>query len=137
MRRLIKKRQILVFVCLIFLGFLICPVLAAEDSPNETLKSLEDVAGQAGLKTETRLPVLVGKIAEKALQLIGLIMVVLLISGGFMWMTSGGSEEKVKKAKDLMGAAVIGLVIIILAYAIAHFVIVKLSEVTDIKPPDQ
>jgi len=136
MRRLIKKRQILVFVCLIFLGFLICPVLA-DDSSNETLKSLENVAGQAGLKTETRLPVLVGKIAEKALQLIGLIMVVLLISGGFMWMTSGGSEEKVKKAKDLMGAAVIGLVIIILAYAIAHFVIVKLSEVTDIKPPDQ
>jgi len=46
-------------------------------------------------------------------------------------MASGGNEEKIKGAKKLMGAAVIGLIIIVLAYAIATFVIGNLANVTN------
>jgi hypothetical protein len=39
-----------------------------------------------------------------------------------MWMTSGGNEERVKKAKQILIAAIIGLVIILSAYAITNFI---------------
>jgi len=73
----------------------------------------------------------VGKIIKVVLSLLGLVAVVLIIIGGFQWMASGGNEEKIKGAKKLMGAAVIGLIIIVLAYAIATFVIGNLANVTN------
>ena len=53
--------------------------------------------------------------------LLGLVAVILILYGGFTWMTAGGSEEKVEKAKKIVTAAVIGLVIVILAWAIVIF----------------
>ena len=81
--------------------------------------------GSAGLSE------IIGNIIQIVLSLLGLIAVVLIIAGGFQWMTSGGNEEKIKGAKKLMGSALVGLVIVILAYAIAAFVIGRLSGVTD------
>lgn len=80
---------------------------------------------------ETDIPTIIGRIVNIVLGLMGLVAVVLIIVGGFQWMTSGGSEEKIKKAKGLMGAALIGLVIVVLAYAIANFVIDQLTNITD------
>lgn len=60
----------------------------------------------------------------------GLVLVILILVGGFRWMTSGGNEETIKNAKGLMSNAVIGLVIVILAYAIAWFVITRLQEIS-------
>lgn len=80
--------------------------------------------GNAGLSE------IIGNIIQIVLSLLGLVAVVLIIIGGFQWMTSGGNEEKIKSAKKLMGSALVGLVIVILAYAIAAFVIGKLSGVT-------
>ncbi len=56
------------------------------------------------------------------LTLIGIIFVVLLMYGGFVYMTSGGNDEKVKKAKNTLKAAVIGLVIIVSGYSITYFI---------------
>jgi len=43
-------------------------------------------------------------------------------------MTAGGNDEKVGKAKKMMIQGVIGMIIILLAYAIATFVIQRLNE---------
>jgi hypothetical protein len=66
---------------------------------------------------------LAGQIIRSALTFLGIIFVALVIYGGFLYMTSSGKEDKVKKAKDMILAAVIGLVIVISAYAIANFVL--------------
>ena len=57
------------------------------------------------------------------LSLLGLVAVIMIIIGGFKYMMSGGDEDKVKKAKKLLISGLVGLIIIILAYAIASFVI--------------
>lgn len=62
-----------------------------------------------------------------ALSLVGVIFLVLVIYGGFLWMTAGGTEAQVKKAKDIITAAVIGVVLIAAAYAITNFVFQSLS----------
>ncbi len=62
------------------------------------------------------------------LSLLGLIALIMILMGGFKWMTSGGNEEKVGEAKKLLGAGVVGIVIILAAYAITQFVVVQMQE---------
>ena len=69
------------------------------------------------------LPVLIGKLINAFLGVLGIILVVYLVWAGFLWMTASGEEEKVKRAKAMIQQAVIGMVIVIAAYAIASFVI--------------
>ncbi len=65
-----------------------------------------------------------------ALGFLGIITVAVIIAGGFFWMTSAGSEEKVEKAKGLIFGGVVGLAIVLSAYAIATFVIRSLERAT-------
>ena len=64
------------------------------------------------------------------LGLLGTIAVVLIIYGGWMWMTSQGNAEKVQKAKMILTSAIIGLVIILASYAIARFVLQNIYDAT-------
>lgn len=68
----------------------------------------------------------VAKIIRVGLGLLGTIAVVLVIYAGFLWMTAAGNEDKIKRAKDVLKAAVIGLVIILSAFAITSFIISQL-----------
>ncbi|MDA2922148.1 hypothetical protein MYX07_02660 [Patescibacteria group bacterium AH-259-L07] len=115
-------------VSTLLLSLLLVPSLAFGQALNLN-EGLAEFGQQAGLGTR-ELPEVIGAIVKVVLSLLGLIATVLLIIGGFMWMTSGGNEEKVGKAKQLMGAAIIGLVIVIIAYAAATFVVTQLTGVT-------
>ncbi len=65
----------------------------------------------------------VANVIQVVLGFLGTIAVVLIIVAGFQWMTAAGSEDKIAKAKKIMTAAVIGLVIVLMAYALSTFVI--------------
>jgi len=67
--------------------------------------------------------ILIGKIIGAVLGIIGSIALAIFIYGGFTWMTSAGSPEKVRKGRDMIIWAVMGLAIIFLSYAIVYFVI--------------
>lgn len=54
---------------------------------------------------------------------LGIIAVIIILTGGFKWMTAGGNEENVAAAKKILIAGIIGLIIILSAYVIANFVI--------------
>lgn len=69
-------------------------------------------------------------IINVALGLLGIIAVVIVLIGGFKWMTAGGNEEKVTEARKLIISGVIGVAIILSAYAIASFVIGRLGTAT-------
>ena len=68
------------------------------------------------------------RIINTVLGLLGLIALVIILMGGFKWMTSGGNEEKVGEAKKLLGAGVIGIIIILAAYAITSFVVTEMNN---------
>ncbi|OGF25679.1 hypothetical protein A2303_06790 [Candidatus Falkowbacteria bacterium RIFOXYB2_FULL_47_14] len=61
---------------------------------------------------------------------LGIIAVVIILLGGFKWMTAAGDEAKVDEAKKLIGAGVIGLVVILAAFGVAQFVINALYGAT-------
>ena len=61
---------------------------------------------------------------------LGILAIIIILWGGFRWLTSGGNEEKVGEAKKIITAGIIGLVIIFTAYAIASFVVNQLIQAT-------
>lgn len=64
------------------------------------------------------------------LGILALIAVIMILIGGFRWMTAGGNEEKVESAKKLLIAALIGLVIILAAWGLAVYAINNLLNFT-------
>jgi hypothetical protein len=69
-------------------------------------------------------------IVNVLLGFLGIIAIIIILWGGFRWMTAGGNEDKVGEAKKIIIAGIIGLVIIFTAYAIATFVINQLISAT-------
>ena len=114
-----KKVQI---ISLLTLFVLFVPLLVF--AQNLGLNMVSNMGTGAGYGDKS-LPEVVGAIIQIVLSLLGMIATIILIVGGFMWMTSAGNPEKVEKAKQLMGAAIIGLIIVVLAYAAANFIISK------------
>ena len=85
------------------------------------LKQAATVAGYN--PNDTNALTTASKLILVVLSLVGIIFLVLTIYGGILWMTAGGKEEQVKKAGNIITRAVIGLVIVVLAYAITYFII--------------
>ena len=72
----------------------------------------------------------IGQLINVALGFLGIVAVIIILFGGFKWMTAGGNDEKVGEAKRLIIAGIIGLAIILSAYAIASFVLGSLITAT-------
>jgi len=92
--------------------------------------SIGTFSSQAGISTQGDLQSIVGKIIRGFLGLLGTVFVVLVLYAGYLWMTAQGNEEQITKAKKLITNATIGLIIIILAYAITNFVLNSLYTAT-------
>ena len=84
----------------------------------------------SGLGTQDPMDITV-LIINWALGLLGLIFLVLVIYAGFLWMMAGGSEEQVTKAKGILRAALIGLVVVLVSYGTTYFVFEVLVNVTN------
>ena len=83
----------------------------------------------SGLRN-TDVRVTAAKIIRAAMGLLGIAAVVIILIGGFKWMTAGGNEEQGGEAKKWIYSGVIGLTIILSAYAIANFVVNSLVNAT-------
>ncbi len=94
-----------------------------------------DQFGQASSLSQRPLVEIVARVINIGLSILGVIAVILILYGGFVWMTSGGNEEKIEQAKAILRNAIIGLIIILSAYAIASFIIGKLREAELISGP--
>lgn len=71
----------------------------------------------AGLSSEVNFTVLLGTIFNWFLGFVGTLAFLMFVWAGFSYMTSRGQGDKVKKAKTIMIYSLIGIVIILLAYA--------------------
>ena len=88
--------------------------------------SAKTTASQMGYDPQTnQLTILnqISLIVNVVFGLTGVIVFVLIIYGCIFWMTAGGNDEQVKKAQKIIQRAVIGLIIVVLAYAITYFIL--------------
>ncbi len=109
----------------------VAPALAVGLSGNNwgELEKQMDASGNKGFgtkPTDKGLADVVARVIKVFLGMLGIIFIALLVYAGYMWLTAQGDEEKVKKAKETIQRAVIGLVIVTAAYAITYFVFANL-----------
>ena len=117
------KKSLIVALAIVFFGMMVMPVLA------QTLDVGLNYGTFTGLGTRD-LREGVMQIVRLLLGFLGIVAILLMLYGGFLWFTSAGNEEKVSQAKKVISAAIIGLVIIFISYAIAQFVINQLLVAT-------
>jgi cysteine-rich repeat protein len=90
------------------------------------LKQVGDTVGLSATDPRT----IAVRIINVSLGFLGMILLVLVLYAGFLWMTAGGNPDQVEKAKRYLRNAVIGLVIILSAWAITTYVITNLLNAT-------
>ncbi|MCK4554677.1 hypothetical protein KAU19_07015 [Candidatus Parcubacteria bacterium] len=92
---------------------------------------IDQAAGEEGAGYDTEgdeVEIIIATIIQTALSFLGVIFLMLMIYGGYLWMTARGNEEQTTKAKNTITAAIIGIVIVLSAYAISYFVVKKLGD---------
>jgi len=122
----IKKAVVLTGLLLgaAFLILATTPVLAQSIAdPSSTLQTGVDIIQEPLGLSNTDIRVIIARIVRAAFGLVGIILVVLNLYAGFLWMTAGGNEDQIAKAKAILKNAVIGLAICLSAFAIVSFVI--------------
>jgi hypothetical protein len=112
------------------LAIIAVPVKADESLINNQI-GLQTIGGlaynSAGEPQDLRITIV--KIINIVLTFLGVIFLALIIVAGFQYMTSGGNEEKIKKSVGLLKNAIIGLVIIMAAWAITRYIFWTMTRV--------
>ncbi len=137
----LKKVLVSFATGLCLMGSVIMPVATLAQGGNQVpgiagpVKPINesDLGIQYGANTglaSTDIRITIARILKVAMGLLGIIAVVIILVGGFTWMTAGGNEDKVGEAKKMIFSGIIGLAIILSAYAIANFVVSSLVTAT-------
>lgn len=97
--------------------------------------SLLDKAGKgAGYDvqgtTKTTLSENIGIVVNMALSVMGVVFTVLMVYAGYLWMTARGNDDQIEKAKKIITASIIGLIITLGAFSITTFIIPRILEAT-------
>ncbi len=118
-----KKLFFLIFILSLIFSFS-APVIAQSD-----ILGINYVNDEVELSNEDPRTLTV-RLINVVLSFLGLIALVVVLFGGFKWMTSGGNQENVASAKKILIAGLIGLVIILISWGISAFVITQITNIT-------
>jgi hypothetical protein len=115
----------------IVLTVVVAPALTLAAGTLDVNTDLGGSVVSTNLKLGEKSPVaLATNLINTAMLFLGLIAVVIILMGGFKWMTAGGSEDKITESKKLMAAGIVGIVIILSAWGIAKWVLTQAVTVT-------
>ena len=124
----VRSLQIFVLLFVLSINFLFVPLVSAKVDLQAPLTSAgKGIYGDA-LPEGDALPTIIGNVIKVVLSFVGIVMVIIVVYAGYLWMTAGGDSDQVKKAKDWMLNASIGIFICLLAYTLSSFVIAKIFE---------
>lgn len=110
----------------IVLSFVTCLALSAVALSSADAFSI-GILKETGLGKElggenVNLAAIISQIVKTLLKFLATVAVLLILYGGFTWMTAGGDTKKVDTAKSILKNSIIGLIIILCSYAITVFV---------------
>lgn len=121
----ITKSISTLFLFLVFFIFSFLNIAAAQDV---TLDN--PIPGLKGVPLSAWAPTLFGRIIEAFLAAAGVVALIFVIWGGFLWLTSAGNTDKIKKGRDTLLWAILGLAAIFLSYVVLNFVLSVLAGAT-------
>ncbi len=119
---------IIAIFCILLLGF--GSVVSAQDPQSKLQGAYKASFGQELNDPENLFTQQVGGIIRIILATVGTVFVVVLVYAGYLWLTAGGNDTQLAKAKSLMINGVIGLAITLAAYLISDYVFIRLVAST-------
>lgn len=122
------KRYILVTITgLTMLAPGLVPAMASATSITDSICQGSNVGSNTTTcdsnSSTTSLTNLAAKVISIFSVLVGVVAVIMVIFGGFKYITSGGDSNSVSGAKNTLIYAIVGLIIVALAQFIVHFVL--------------
>ena len=129
-----NKKLIYIIIIIIIISFIFCNnySFAGDKNGYTSTGQLNDKLTLPNPLTGTtdseNINVLIGKVINAVLGIVGSLALVMFIYGGLTWMTAAGNKEKIQKGKDILIWATIGLIIIFSAYAIVHFILANVLK---------
>lgn len=70
----------------------------------------------------------VGILVQAVLQIVGVVFLILIVYGGFKWMSASGQQKQIEEAQKTIIHSIVGLLIVVLAYGISVFVMAELQK---------
>lgn len=118
-----KFKKITAFLFLLLTEISLSPVVRAASIDTNALDNQDKaLMGASGLGANDNLASIISVLISVILGFLGIVFLVLTIMAGFKWMTSEGNEDEIKKAKGSIKNSVMGLLIVLAAYAITYSV---------------
>jgi len=93
---------------------------------------IQKVGEPAYKGSEDNLLTVIANGIEVFLSVLGIVFLILMLYGGFMWFNARGDTGDVKKAVQLIQQAVIGLAIVFGSYALTYFIFEQVLKVSGI-----
>ncbi len=131
-----KQRKHIFIPFLIALFLLPVSVSAAKLQIGNSTQYLNTVTKPTGLETAD-LATTSGTIIKSALSIVGLVFLVLMVYGGFLWMTARGEEQQLEKAKNTITAAMIGISVVVGSFALTTLITSRLVDRSGGNAPPQ
>lgn len=123
-------KKIITFLFIIALFFITTNSGSAQLIGGEALEQLQNnaqiVKTSSGFTDNASIETIIATIVQTILGLLAVIFLVLMVFAGFQWMTASGNEAQVKKSLETLKGALIGLIIVLAAYAITYFIFTQL-----------
>jgi hypothetical protein len=95
----------------------------------EALEILYNIANRVGLSTkQTDARFVILGLVKTLLGFTSLLALIMVIYGGFIWLTAAGKEDRIKKGRDILVWATIGLVVLMAAWGLVTAVMVLSSK---------
>ena len=114
------KKTIIVAICLSFVVLFCAQIVLAAEVNFKPQITLPGSDFEKGVTTTPSIAKYVQGIYNYAIGIVGILAAVVLMWGGVVWLTSGGSAERVNSAKSWIGAALSGLVLVLTSYLILN-----------------
>mgnify|MGYP000843957580 FL=1 len=116
-----RKTKFVIYSLLLFPSFALAQLGEGVDSTKPPVNAEGKEVVPTNLWQE------IDTITNLLLFLAGAVAVIVIIFGGFRYITSTGDPARVKQAKDTIVYGIIGLIVAILAYAIVRFITTQLK----------
>ena len=120
-----KKNMKKIIILAILLFFIIVAPTDFVSGSEDAWKGLNNSAKKGygdEITKNADIPAKIGTLVGSLLAFVGIIFFLLMIYGGLLWMTARGNDQKVQKAKELIESAIVGLIIVLAAYAITAYI---------------
>ena len=111
--------KIIISLLIVFSVGVFAPYAVAEKYGLDKTAQAAKLPNQGNINIAQQIGLIIGVV----LSFIGVLFLILMIYAGFMWMMARGSDQEIVKAKGIMTAAIIGIVIIFSSYAITKLVL--------------